>query len=172
MGSGKILQHAIKKHGVENFTKEVLFVFDNEQEMNAKEAELVTEAFIKQEDNYNMCPGGQGGWGYINNNKIIVKKRNKKVANNRDNSIQTKNFTNKTKEQHREISRLGGLLSNGFKNKKHSEETKRKIGEANSKHQQGVGNSQYGSMWITNGVDSTKIKKSDIIPEGWYKGRK
>ena len=27
-------------------------------------------------------------------------------------------------------------------------------------------------MWITNGSENKKIKKSDIIPEGWNKGRK
>lgn len=32
-------------------------------------------------------------------------------------------------------------------------------------------NSQYGTMWITNGTKNKKIKKDDVIPEGWYKGR-
>lgn len=36
----------------------------------------------------------------------------------------------------------------------------------------GEKNSQFGSMWITNGTENKKIKKVDIIPEGWYKGRK
>jgi len=29
-----------------------------------------------------------------------------------------------------------------------------------------------GTMWITNGLESKKIKKDEIIPEGWNKGRK
>lgn len=29
-----------------------------------------------------------------------------------------------------------------------------------------------GRIWITDGITSRSIKKSDIIPEGWYKGRK
>lgn len=32
-------------------------------------------------------------------------------------------------------------------------------------------NSQFGSYWITNGISNSKIKKTDAIPEGWYKGR-
>lgn len=33
-------------------------------------------------------------------------------------------------------------------------------------------NSQYGTMWITNGRENKKIKKDvDNIPDGWYKGR-
>lgn len=57
--------------------------------------------------------------------------------------------------------------------KKHSDETKLKISEKSSIHQKGQGNSQYGTMWITNGNENKKIKKDvDIIPDGWYKGRK
>ena len=29
-----------------------------------------------------------------------------------------------------------------------------------------------GTMWITNGLKNKKIKSIDIIPEGWYKGRR
>lgn len=36
----------------------------------------------------------------------------------------------------------------------------------------GAKNSQYGSMWITNGIENKKIKAIDTIPEGFYKGRK
>ena len=38
-------------------------------------------------------------------------------------------------------------------------------------HQLGQKNSQYGTMWITNGVQNKKIKKCDTLPEGWYRGR-
>jgi len=66
MGSGKVLKRAIEKNGIDNFKKEILFIFDNEQEMNAKEKELVT----LNEMSYNLCPGGKGGFGYINENGI------------------------------------------------------------------------------------------------------
>ena len=54
--------------------------------------------------------------------------------------------------------------------KKHSDETKRKIGLKNSMYT-GPKNSQFGTMWITNGTENKKIKSIDLIPEGWYKGR-
>lgn len=60
-GSGLLLEKDIKKYGKENFKKEILFIFDNENEMNLKEKELVTEDFIKQNDNYNLAVGGEGG---------------------------------------------------------------------------------------------------------------
>ena len=66
MGSGKHLKRAIKKHGIDNFSKEILHVFQTEQEMNDKEKELV----LLEENCYNLCPGGHGGFGYINSNGI------------------------------------------------------------------------------------------------------
>jgi hypothetical protein len=61
LGSGVALEKAIKKYGKESFKKEVLFIFDTEDEMNEKEKELVTESFIASNSNYNMGVGGEGG---------------------------------------------------------------------------------------------------------------
>lgn len=49
---------------------------------------------------------------------------------------------------------------------------KQKQSLARIKHQQGEKNSQYGTMWITNGELNKKIRKSDPIPESYYPGRK
>jgi hypothetical protein len=48
MGSGKYLLRAIEKHGEDNFTKEILYVFDNPEEMYTKEAELVNDDFLAE----------------------------------------------------------------------------------------------------------------------------
>lgn len=60
MGSGVNIKKSIARHGVENFTKEILFNFDNYDEMIAKEAELVTEEFVLRGDTYNAALGGYG----------------------------------------------------------------------------------------------------------------
>jgi len=88
-------------------------------------------------------------------------------------------------------------ISEGMKGRAHSEETRRKISKANKGennpnygkpqsvesqqkrkesykkigHQQGSKNSQFGTMWITNGSHSCRINKNDSIPEGYRKGR-
>jgi hypothetical protein len=63
-GSGKVLLWAIKKYGMINFTTEIIAVYDTEQQMNLAEQILVV---LDSEISYNLCKGGQGGFGYINN---------------------------------------------------------------------------------------------------------
>lgn len=180
LGSGKHLKRAIVKHGIEHFEKEILFVFDNEAEMNAKEAELVTEEFCNRDDTYNLCPGGQGGFGYIYSNRLWdTQQRYEQSQVNFEKLIDgnQKYFMTVDMIEHgKKISSgLKKFYSSGresfFKGKKHSAETKRKMSEASKGQGLGEKNSQYGTMWITNGIENRKIKKVDKIPEGWYKGR-
>jgi hypothetical protein len=75
----------------------------------------------------------------------------------------------------KEIYRLGNF--NPFKGKTHNQETKNKIGKANSKNQAGSKNSQFGTCWIHNLENkiNKKIKKGEeekYIKEGWIVGRK
>ena len=105
MGSGKLLIQSIKKYGIQNFSKEILFVFETEEEMNSKEREMV----VVSENTYNLCEGGNGGFDYINKNNIP--------------KFKGKKHTDETKQKIRE-SRIGvtSYLPN--------EETKLKISES------------------------------------------
>ena len=67
MGSGKLISKAIGKHGLDNFTKEIIERCGSETEMFQREAELV---IIDREKTYNLQSGGRGGWGYINESKL------------------------------------------------------------------------------------------------------
>lgn len=52
--------YAIIKHGVNNFKRETLYVFEDQEEAYNKEAELVTESFINSNKTYNVALGGKG----------------------------------------------------------------------------------------------------------------
>ena len=54
-------QYAVKKYGVKNFKRYILYIFTSSEEAYQKEKELVTEHFIKQPNNYNMVIGGKCG---------------------------------------------------------------------------------------------------------------
>jgi len=179
MGSGKHLKHATMKYGTENFIKQILFVFDNENEMNAKEAELVTEEFILREDTYNICIGGNGGFGYINTCGLRSGFENRPEINAELNSrainkIKVLRETDDKWNQNFKKSVSQGLINYfkthqaHFSGKTHTEESKEKMRKPRN---QGSKNSQFGTMWITNGKENKKIKKDDYIPDGWYGGR-
>lgn len=90
LGSGLILSNALKKYGRENFKKEILFVFDNEDEMNQKETELINENIIKSDNYYNIAFGGQGGAIVLKPGHPLYEEVCKKISNaalNRSESI-------------------------------------------------------------------------------------
>lgn len=71
LGSGVRMKSLFRKYKKINFSREILHVFDNYEEMNAKEIELITEEFVKCKDNYNLAIGGrenQGVLSFINYN--------------------------------------------------------------------------------------------------------
>ena len=56
-------------------------------------------------------------------------------------------------------------------NKDEELNAKRKLIYKEIEHQKGSKNSQYGTMWITDGINNAKIGKDLNIPDGWIKGR-
>jgi hypothetical protein len=62
-----------------------------------------------------------------------------------------------------------------FKNKTHSDETKKLISEKRKGTGLGETNSQYGTCWITKDGTNKKIKQEELetyLNEDWLKGRK
>lgn len=169
MGSGKLIKRAIEKYGLENFKKEILFDLESEELMNFKEAELV----IISEETYNLCPGGRGGFGYINSDPLLrissagINKVNDLYKEEK--KIWGKKWAERTHEILRTRRKNGEIISNkGFSGRKHSEETKSKMKKSKNS---GENNPQFGSKWITNGISNKKIKFLCDIPEGWRLGR-
>ena len=63
---------------------------------------------------------------------------------------------------------LGGINANMI----HNAEFMMKISKRLSECNMGKRNPMYGKTWITNGIESKIISSGDIIPYGWYVGRK
>lgn len=61
MGSGIALKKAQDKHGLNNFSKQILLWFDTIEEAYEYEAVIVSEKLIKSKNCYNMRVGGCGG---------------------------------------------------------------------------------------------------------------
>jgi group I intron endonuclease len=98
MGSGKILNRAINKYGIENFKKDILEYFDTSEEMFAREKELVNDEFLLREDVYNIRRGGFGGFDYINNSGMpkMLGKHHSQETKNRLSEVLTERRKNGT----------------------------------------------------------------------------
>lgn len=82
-GSGVLLHMAYEKYGKENFIKEILKEFDNENEAYKYEELIVDENMINKNNPmcYNICKGGKGGDTFScqtseRQTEIIQKKKN------------------------------------------------------------------------------------------------
>lgn len=176
LGSGTRLRRSIRRNGKENFKIEHLQFFDNRTDLVNREKELVNEELLKDAVCMNLKPGGTGGF----NNKEHEERF--KNASKYSYKIALENGRNKMKWlrendaewydrwQLNKSKSLKGLQT--FLGKTHKEETKIKIGKANSLKQKGNANSQFGTCWITDGLKNKKIHKNDVIPKGWSLGRK
>ena len=179
-GSGTRWLNHINKHGKE-FVK-TIWISDV-----YTDARLIEEAALKfsiENDivnsnewaNLRLENGLEGGWDHLSHKQHqegsriggICTKNNKcgifslTKEERRINSLKTQNVM---------LEKYGVKSIFSLLNKDPEFHTKRKEKFARIGHQQGEKNSQFGMIWITDGTTSTKIKKEDIIPEGWRKGR-
>jgi hypothetical protein len=169
MGSSKILNLAFKKYGIENFKKEILYIFDSEEEMNKMERFLINEEFVKRKDAYNLNLGGAGSWYFAG--KRGLKIRDEKLQDPIYRKIYSDNCSLAGSKYYKD---------NGFgtfKNRKHSKKTKLKMSKRKKGKYTKEENSQFGTIWIYHPLDmvNKKIKKDDLLQyleRGWTKGRK
>jgi group I intron endonuclease len=182
MGSGKYLNRAYSKYGLDNFTKEILFAFDNAKDMYDKEAEIVNDEFLTESNTYNLKRGGFGGFDYINNiginNKANQCSKAGKAAAAKGGGFKGKTHSVTTRklisDRRWGPSNPNHSLPGTFAGKKHSEHTKQKMSDSKKGKGVGISNSQFGTMWITNGVDNLKIRKEELnnyLSKNYIKGR-
>lgn len=168
MGSGKILGHAIKKHGLENFEKTILANFDDEESMRLAEEMYVDDVFLARSDVYNIVNGGGCGWKYVNERGL-----------NKTKSVETCEKISKTLlENYPETTRKA--VSEANKGKPKPQEQKDKISESMSKipgrektqeEKDKISNAQKSKVWINDGVQCKRIENTEDIPIGWVRGR-
>jgi hypothetical protein len=172
IGSGKRLWYSINKYGKENFKCEIIEMLPDRSSLKEKEKELVNKDVLTDSLCLNLMCGGEGGfisdeqqrWRSICAAKKSVERLRTDVEwRDRHRRIASENL----KRAHSD----GKIKYDTFKGKKHTEETKIKIGFSNSIKQKGENNSQFGSCWITNENENKKIKKGNLIPDGWKLGR-
>ena len=92
IGSGKPkFENAIKKYGKHNFKREILYAFDNKQDMVDKEKEIVNKDVVNDEMSYNIRLGGIGG-----------SRKGRKITKEHKHKISKANKGKERTEEHRQ----------------------------------------------------------------------
>lgn len=173
MGSSKYLKEDIIKYGKSSFTKEILHVFDNKEDMINMESKIVNKEFCMRYDTYNKMVGGISSVSW--DGMIVTKDKEGNVHSVYKNDPRflsgelvgiakgtsyTKGtctvkdiYGNSFKVAVDDPRFLSGELvgiskgnsgNKSFLGRNHKEESKKKIGERNSISQSGERNSNYG----------------------------
>lgn len=136
---------------------------------------------------YNLKPGGNGGFDYLNDGSSEHIERCKRGRVKANKVLEEKYGSEWQKILSSKSGLVGGKTS--YKRKVgifspshvHNGNSQTLTTEARIKrietmkkhnHSKESKNSQYGTMWITDGFKNQKIKNDAPIPEGWRKGRK
>ena len=192
MGSGKLIKLAIKKHGVENFKKEILeFNIPTVELANDWEQMYILFERAKGKAEYNIADGGNGTVSVTAWNKGIpcseeTKRKLSEANKGKHMSEEAKRKISEAKKNISEETRK--KLSEARKGKTLSEKTKRKMSEAmkgkhhteewKNKHSEamkGKNNPMFGkpcptkgTHWFNNGKICIRAEK---CPEGFILGR-
>ena len=179
MGSGKRLKYSIKKYGKDAHIKTILEYCENREKLIEKEIEIVNTELLKDTLCMNLKEGGNGGSDFKHiNEKGLNNKSNQCFLGGKANALKLINdseYANRQKkwaiENGKKMFELGYFKPLDWTNKKHSEESKNKMQKSKNV---GKANSQFGTIWITNGKDIKKIKKEQLNEYeilNWKKGR-
>ena len=159
-GSGKLIQAAQRKYGLDKFKKEILISgnFSKEQISCFERCAINIERLLGKAE-YNLANGGDGGdlsmfIDYKSRNQQASIEGYKKWALSHKEEL-----SNKKKQQWR-----NGVYDNIDFSHPFSAETRKKLSES----QKGEKNSQFGTHWYTNGEIDIKAKE---CPEGFRLGR-
>lgn len=144
LGSGKLLKRAVKKHGTENFVREVIADYPTRKEASDREKLIVTPELIESSECYNLMTGGSNDFVLSEESRQLISMKNKGKQHTEEfkQLVSEKNRGRKhTDEAKLKIGignskkprspELRAILSEHNKGKKHSPETRQKISEGN-----------------------------------------
>jgi hypothetical protein len=166
LGSGKLIQNAIKKYGKQNFKREIICYCESYKELNEMEFYVVTQEFLEihGKNCYNLRPGGDGGWRHFswkNKKRRPYTQEEKKKQSER---LKGKNTFSRT-------TKMRSNISNGTKKGIENMPAEKKLSMARrrSNHNKGGGNPK-AKPCIVNYKEYSCIK--DAIKEtGFPKSR-
>lgn len=177
LGSGLRLTRKLRKHGRNEFTREILSFHSSFDELKQAERELITEEMLQNPLCLNLVIGGLGGIGPGHLGTALGVARNKWLWKN-DPQFQAKGLKRVS-----EAGKVGGqhpmaeeARTLGMKMAQTSEAKESRVNTMKARqHQQKDKNSQYGTTCIYHPIDkiNKRIPLSDLelwLTKGWVRG--
>jgi hypothetical protein len=175
LGSGVVIKRSIQKYGVDKHERQVIQFFETREACLLAEKECITEGMIADLMCMNLRQGGRGGFTSDQQRQNNVKSQvAQQVLKETDPEWQARKVLSCSTSQlalYASNSRPITATPHVLGEYKHTEEVKRRISLAATGKHVGTANSQFGTMWITNGLSNKKINKADSLPLGFRKGR-
>ena len=166
LGSGKRLYYELNKYGRDNFKFEILEQFDSREELVQAEINLITEQDVKNSNCLNLKQGGEGGWSeeVRKKGKIAAKAYMEEKWKNPEYREKMIGLMNNTDRKDIKKARTSNTLKQYYKNnpgisigRVHKPETIEKMKQSHKGQGLGDSNSQFGTCWITNELESKKV---------------
>lgn len=184
-GSGKYVRHAIKKYGIQSFTREILCWCSTREELCVKERFYIEQYnCLDPTVGYNIAPGGEGGgaphtleWrlkhsgeGNGRYHKPVSKETREKISKANKGKVRSTEFKQKLSAATR-----GKKKPVGFGAKISAAQRGRERSDIELQHHQiGVlktADKNRGKQVFNNGEKEIRIKPGDNIPAGFQRGR-
>lgn len=162
LGSGVLLQKAIRKYGKENFEKVIIEECNSIQHLNEREIYWISNLnTTDRKIGYNIAIGGNGGdtiTKHPNRDEIIIKLKNRryKVSEEGRKNISAALKGLPKSESHKQ------KLSAAITGKKASDETKQKLSQLRKGRGCGKDNPMYGKSAWNSGMNMSESHKNKL----------
>lgn len=170
MGSGKYIKNSIKKHGIENFKKDIIEYCIDSKHLAIREIFWINELNSTNPlIGYNLTDGGNGGNTFKHKTEDELNAIKKKLSDVRKGKS---SWNAGTKYMYTYEDMYGKEKAEALKKHRSLTSSKRRLSEI-TKENMSINRKgkRVGVKWINNGIITKQLNLKDEFPEGWNFGR-